>query len=79
VTRTPDLHRGHCFTCGTDCGPGEHVCPDPQYGPPPPPKPFVRRWDPIGALWVQCIVENGTAWEPRVGRYTPVQPEELQP
>lgn len=52
---------------------------EPFIGPQPLPKPFVRRWDPIGALWVQCIVENGKAWDPKLGSYTPVTARELTP
>lgn len=79
MNRAPDIHRGYCFTCGAEDVEGEHVCPDPQHGPPPPPKPFVRRWDGNAGMWVRCIVENGVAWEPRVGKYTPVHPRELEP
>lgn len=79
MNRAPVLQHGYCFTCGAEDVPREHVCPDPQYGPPPPPKPFVKRWDPVAGMWVHCIVENGQAWEPKTGRYTDVKPGELQP
>jgi hypothetical protein len=49
---------------------------EPLIGPLPLPKPFVRRWDPIGAMWVECMVEQGKAWDPALGRYTPVKAEE---
>jgi hypothetical protein len=78
--RQPDLHRGDCLTCGAeDCGP-RHVCPDPEYlGPALPPKPFVKRWDPVSAQWVWCMVENGKAWDFKRGAYTDVRPEEVTP
>jgi hypothetical protein len=68
----------YCAACCTDYRYGtRHVCPDPVQGPPTPPKPFVKRWDPIGACWVHCMVENGKAWEPALGTYTDVKPGEL--
>jgi len=80
VKRTPDIHHGYCGTCGTDdCAP-RHVCPEPEYlHPAPPPKPFVRRWDPVAGFWVQCIIEGGKAWDPKRGAYTEVKPEEVIP
>lgn len=78
MNRAPDIHRGYCFACGAEDVEGEHVCPDPQVlQPQPPPKPFVKRWDPHAGMWVQCIIERGKAWEPRVGKYTEVQPGEV--
>lgn len=78
MARTPDIHRGYCFTCGAEDIVGEHVCPDPEYlFPALPPKPFVRRWDPFVGMWVDCIVENGKAWDPRAEKYTEVKPGEL--
>lgn len=45
--------------------------------PQPLPKPFVRRWDPTGGYWVQCIIENGKAWDPKRQAYTDVLPGEV--
>lgn len=74
-----NLHRGYCFTCGADCCGPRHVCPDPEVlGPQPLPKPFVKRWDPVGGLWVHCMVENGKAWDFQAQDYTEVKAEEVE-
>ena len=74
---TPNIHQGHCFTCGTDCGP-RHICPEPEVLlPQPPPKPFVKRWDPVAGLWVSCLIENGKAWDFQRRAYTDVKRGEL--
>mgnify|MGYP001590467435 CR=1 FL=1 len=73
----PNLHRGHCFTCGAEDVAERHVCPDPEVlFPQPLPKPFVKRWDPIGGMWVHCMVENGKAWCFQSATYTEVKPGE---
>lgn len=76
MKRVPDLHRGNCLACGAEDVDASHECPDPEYGPHLPPRPFVRRWDPHDKQWVWCMVEHGTAWDYRTRAYTPVQPGE---
>ncbi len=73
-----NLHRGYCFTCGAEDVGDRHVCPDPMVlNPQPPPGPFVKRWDPVGGLWVHCRIEKGKAWCFEARAYTEVRRGEL--
>lgn len=77
--RTPVIVDGDCLACGTFLVSRYHVCPEPEVlCPQPPPKPFVKRWDPVGGLWVSCMIENGKAWDYQAQAYTEVRTEELE-